>query len=88
MEEKSYERIFDNNVITHNEDKQNRYKEFYGHSSSYISGEEPRFIYNLLCGKCFRCPKVKINDDFSYNLTCFCQKVKRVNIKFFLDNFN
>ena len=87
MEEKSYERIFENNVITYNEDKQNRYKAFYGHSSSYISGEESRFIYNLLCRKCFRCPKVKINDDFSYNLTCFCQKVKRVNIKFFLDNF-
>ena len=30
---------------------------------------------------------MKINDDFSYNLTCFCQKVKKVNFKFFLDNF-
>ena len=94
MGEKSYEQIFD--IIDTNEDKQDHFKALHGYSSSYISGEESRFIYNLLCTrfiynllctKCFRCPKVKINDDFSYNITCFCQKVKKVNIKFFLDNF-
>ena len=72
--------------ILNNEDKQKLCERKYEHPSSYISGGESRFIY-LLCKECYRCPKVKINDDFSYNLTCFCQKVKKVNFKFFLDNF-
>ena len=87
MQEKIGESIYYSIDSPINESKQNLYKQVYGHSSSFISNDELQFIFNLLCIKCFRCPKVKINDDISYNLTCFCQKVKWVDFEYFLDNF-
>ena len=41
----------------------------------------------FICRKCFKCPKVKINDNISYNVSCFCQKCKGVNFNFILDNY-
>ena len=69
------------------EDQKKHYKAIYNISESQDIVKPNQFISYLLCRECFRCPRVKINNDISYNLTCFCHKVKKVNFEYILKNY-
>ena len=89
--------LIDNSINLNNEpnEKSNFFENCLDTNSNQKSDEsfqiniedKKELKFRLLCVKCVKCPKIFINKDVSYDISCFHQKVEGANFKYFLENY-